>query len=39
MVHKHRNLLAHAPKKVPDELSADYADMIYAKTATKAACP
>jgi len=32
-VHKHRNLLAHAPKKLHDELSADYADMIYAKTA------
>ena len=31
-VHKHRNLLAHAPKKLHDELSADYADMIYAKT-------
>ena len=32
-VHKHRNLLAHAPKKLADELSADYTDMIYAKTA------
>lgn len=32
-VHKHRNLLAHAPKKLYDELSADYADMIYANTA------
>ena len=32
-VHKHRNLLAHAPKKLHDELSADYTDMIYAKTA------
>jgi len=31
-VHKHRNLLAHAPKKLYDEISADYADMIYAKT-------
>ena len=31
-VHKHRNLLAHAPKKLHDELSADYTDMIYAKT-------
>ena len=29
-VHKHRNLLAHAPKKHHDELSADYSDMIYA---------
>ena len=32
-VHKHRNLLAHAPKKLYDEVSADYTDMIYAKTA------
>ena len=32
-VHKHRNLLSHAPKKLYDEISADYADMIYAKTA------
>ena len=31
-VHKHRNLLAHAPKRVHGELSADYTDMIYAKT-------
>jgi len=31
-VHKHRNLLAHAPKTLHDELSADYTDMIYAKT-------
>jgi transposase-like protein len=31
-VHKHRNLLAHAPKKLYDEISADYADMIYAET-------
>lgn len=31
-VHKHRNLLAHAPKKLYDEISADYANMIYAKT-------
>lgn len=33
-VHKHRNLLAHAPKKMHDELTADYTDMIYAKTVT-----
>jgi len=26
------NLLAHAPKKLHDEISADYTDMIYAKT-------
>ncbi|MGH8113668.1 MAG: IS256 family transposase [Rhodanobacteraceae bacterium] len=32
-VHKHRNLLAHAPKRLYDELSADYTDMIYASTA------
>jgi transposase-like protein len=32
-VHKHRNLLAHAPEKLHDEISADYNDMIYAKTA------
>jgi hypothetical protein len=25
--------LAHAPKKLHDEISADYTDMIYAKTA------
>jgi putative transposase len=31
-VHKHRNLLAHAPKQLHDEVSADYTDMIYAKT-------
>jgi putative transposase len=31
-VHKHRNLLAHAPKKLHEEVSADYTDMIYAKT-------
>jgi len=32
-VHKHRNLLAHAPKALHDELSEDYRDMIYAETA------
>lgn len=32
-VHKHRNLLAHAPKKLHEEISADYTDMIYANTA------
>jgi len=31
-VHKHRNLLAHAPDALHDEVSADYADMIYAAT-------
>jgi len=32
-VHKHRNLLAHAPKHMQDELTEDYRDMIYADTA------
>jgi transposase-like protein len=32
-VHKHRNLLAHAPDKLHAEISADYQDMIYAATA------
>jgi len=27
-VHKHRNLLAHAPQRLRDEVSADYNDMI-----------
>jgi len=31
-VHKHRNLLAHAPERLHDEISADYSDMIYAAT-------
>jgi transposase-like protein len=31
-VHKHRNLLAHAPDRLHDELSADYKDMIYVGT-------
>src|SRR5690606_6153729 len=31
-VHKHRNLLAHAPKRLSDEITADYTDMIYATT-------
>jgi putative transposase len=31
-VHKHCNLLAHAPKTLHDEISADYTDMIYAQT-------
>src|SRR6516164_5177723 len=29
-VHKHRNLLAHAPERLHDEVTADYTDMIYA---------
>jgi putative transposase len=31
-VHKHRNLLAHAPEALHEEISADYTDMIYAET-------
>ena len=31
-VHKHRNLLAHAPERLHEEISADYNDMIYAGT-------
>ena len=31
-VHKHRNLLAHVPERLHDEISADYTDMIYAAT-------
>ena len=34
-VHKHRNLLGHAPKHMHDELSEDYRDMIYADTASE----
>ena len=33
IVHKHRSLLAHAPQRLHEELSADYTDMIYAETA------
>ncbi len=29
-VHKHRNLFAHAPERLHDEVTADYTDMIYA---------
>jgi len=32
-VHKHRNLLAHAPERLHEEITADYTDMIYAATA------
>ena len=32
-VHKHRNLLAHAPERLHEEISADYTDMIYAESA------
>ena len=34
-VHKHRNLIAHAPKSLHDELTEDYRDMIYAETAAE----
>jgi putative transposase len=32
-VHKHRNLLAHAPDTLHEEVSADYTDMVYAASA------
>ena len=31
-VHTHRNLLAHAPERLHEEITADYNDMIYATT-------
>src|SRR6516225_273887 len=31
-VHKHRNLLAHAPERLHEEITDDYNEMIYAKT-------
>ena len=34
-VHKHRNLLGHAPERLHEEISADYTDMIYAATAVE----
>src|SRR4051812_3331172 len=34
-VHKHRNLLAHAPERLHEEISADYTAMIYAATAAE----
>jgi putative transposase len=34
-VHKHRNLLAHAPDALHEEITADYTDMIYAETPKK----
>jgi hypothetical protein len=34
-VHKHRNLLAHAPEKLHDEITADNADMICADSASE----
>ncbi len=32
-VHKERNLLAHAPKRLHDEIKTDWGDMMHAKTA------
>jgi len=34
-VHKHRNLLAHAPRHMQEELTEDYRDMVYADTAAE----
>jgi putative transposase len=34
-VHKHRNLLAHAPQRLHEAVSADYNDMIYAASAAE----
>jgi putative transposase len=31
-VHKHRNLLAHAPERLHEEITADYNDIIYEAT-------
>jgi len=31
-VHKYCNLIAHAPERLHEEISADYKDMIYADT-------
>jgi putative transposase len=32
-VHKLRNLIAHAPKRLAEEVASDFSDMIYANTA------
>jgi hypothetical protein len=32
LVHKHRNLLAHAPERLHEEISNNYKDMTYAQT-------
>ena len=32
-VHKERNLLAHAPKHLHDEIKAEFNDMMHAETA------
>ena len=36
-VHKLRNLIAHAPKRLAEEVSSDFSDMINAKTAKEVA--
>jgi len=36
-VHKHRNLLAHAPKRLHEEVSADFTDLIYATSTAEIA--
>jgi putative transposase len=36
-VHKLRNLTAHAPKRLAEEIKADFNDMVYATTATAVA--
>jgi transposase-like protein len=38
-VHKHRNLLAHAPERLHEEITADYTDMIYATTREEIGAP
>ena len=38
-VHKQRNLLAHAPKQLHDEIKEDYSDMVYAETGRDRAAP
>ncbi len=35
-VRRERNLLAHAPTALHEEIKADYSDMMYAKTAGEA---
>jgi putative transposase len=36
-VHKLRNLIAHAPKRLAEEVASDFSDMIYANTAKEVA--
>ena len=36
-MHKLRNLTAHAPKRLAEEIKADFNDMVYAATATAVA--